>query len=828
MTWLIWLIAAVAVVLLSVLLFRYAQQRKLTELRFRQLAQAMPQIVFITDANGFMVFINDRWTHFTGEPVEASLNGGWFKRIHPDDVAQATKDFGAAISTGQSMHNEHRLQCFDGTYRWQLARVLPNRDSSGRIISWYGTFTDIDDLKQAEAALHAKTGLLRMAGQLSMLGGWALELPDRRFLWSDEAYSVLELPMGSAPTLESAIGLCAPQSQALASSATQACLEHGVPFDVELEMLTGSGRSIWVRAMGQAVRDASGNIVRMHGALQDVTVRVKAEQAVKAQLHTLQRAAEAAQSITWHFTLDTTMREAAEQVRVILGAQRAVIGVSHEGSPGGKVTALALPETDAGYQQLMDGLQATRQQTVVRDTNLPLRMTQAELTAHPDWCALGSQIGSYPVSGWLTVPLIGREGKNIGFLQLSNKQGGDFTQQDEYVAAELAQLTAIAIENVQLLAEVRHLNSGLEEKIDQRTLELSRQEALFRALAEQAPYPIWTIDQRGNATFFSHAWYQLFGGAPPEWHGLAWLDLVHPEDMPGRLEAWQTHLQTGTAHAGTRRLRAPDGSYRLMSYRVSPVLNDAGEPIFWVGIDVDMTEIKATETALRLSNAELEAFSYSVSHDLRSPLISVDGLTRLLSRELSDQQSSKVQHYLTRIQASVEKMGQLIDGLLTLAHVARQEIQLEAIDLSAVSTEILARLQSAAPDRKLIFRVEPGLLVQGDKRLIGSVMENLLGNAWKFSSARPRTEIALGRSSSQGAFFVRDNGAGFDMAYADKLFGTFQRLHDVSEYPGTGIGLATVARVIGRHGGEIWAQAEPGKGATFFFTLPGAEPAHIG
>ena len=822
LTGLIWLAAAATVALLTLLLFRYAQQRERTELQFRQLAQAMPQIVFITDANGFMVFINDQWRHVTGQPVETSLNRGWFKLVHPDDEARTMEEFRVAIETGQSMRNEHRLLCMDGTYRWQLARVLPNRDSSGRIMSWYGTSTDIDDLKQAEAALQTKTELLRMAGQLARLGGWALELPDRRFLWSDEASSVLELAAGSALTLESAIGLCAPQSQALASAAAQACLEHGVPFDVELEMLTGTGRSIWVRALGQAVRDADGNIVRMEGALQDVTVHFEAEQEVKAQLHTLQRAAEAAQSITSHFTLDATMREAAEQVRVILGAQRAVIGVSHEGSPGGKVTALALPETDAGYQQLMDGLQATHQQTVVRDSNLPLRMTQAELTAHPDWGDIGRQIGSNPVSGWLTVPLIGREGKNIGFLQLSNKQGGDFTQQDEYVAAELAQLTAIAIENVQLLAEVRQLNSGLEQKITQRTLELSRQEALFRALAEQAPYPIWTIDRQGNATFISQAWYQLFGGAPPEGHGTTWLNLVHPDDLPGRLEAWQAHLKTRTAHAGTRRLRTPDGSYRLMSYRVSPVLNDAGEAVFWVGIDVDMTEIKATETALRLSNAELEAFSYSVSHDLRSPLISVDGLTRLLSRELSDQQSSKVQHYLTRIQAGVEKMGQLIDGLLTLAHVARQELQLETIDLSAVSTEILARLQSAAPDRKLTFSVEPGLLVQGDKRLIGSVMENLLGNAWKFSARKPSADIAVGRLQPGGAFYVRDNGAGFDMAYADKLFGTFQRLHSVADFTGTGIGLATVARVIERHGGRIWAEAAPDLGATFFFTLPTA------
>ena len=822
LTWLIWFAAAVTVTLVSVLLFRYAQQRERTELHFRQLAQSMPQIVFITDGSGHMVFINDQWTHVTGQPVEASLKGRWFERVHPDDLAQTMEDFRVAIDSGQSMHNEHRLLSIDGSYRWQLARVLPNRDQSGRVVSWYGTSTDIDDLKQAESSLHAQTGLLRMAGQLSRMGGWALELPERRFFWSDEASLVLELPEGSAPTLEAAIGLCAPQSQALATAAAQTCLEQGIPFDVQVEMLTGTGRNIWVRALGQAVRDAGGNIVRMQGALQDVTSRLKAEQEVKAHLHTLQRAAEAAQTITRHQTLEATMQEAAEQVRVILGARQALIGLSHEGSPAGKVTALDQSDSYTAYQQLMDDPHANSIQTMVCDTNLPLRMTQAELITHRDFRAFGGQTTAYPVSGWLTVPLIGRKGKNIGFLQLSDKQGGEFTQQDEYVATQLAQLTAIAIENVNLLAEVRDLNSSLEEKIVQRTSELSRQEALFRALAEQAPHPIWTIDTHSNATFFGKAWYQLCGGSPPDWQGRAWTELVHQDDLPALKANWLTNSKTCTPYTGMRRLCALDGSYHLMSYRVSPVFNDRSEVIFWVGIDVDVTETQATEAALRLSNAELEAFSYSVSHDLRSPLTSVDGFSRLLLKALDGQQTGKVQHYLTRIQAGVETMGQLIEGLLTLAHVARQDLQLESIDLSAVGTEILERLQAADPDRKLHFSVEPGLLVHGDSRLIFSVMENLLGNAWKFSARRPAAEIAVGRLQPGGAFYVRDNGAGFDMAYADKLFGTFQRLHAVADYAGTGIGLATVARVIGRHGGHIWAEAAPDMGATFFFTLPSA------
>ncbi len=818
---LIWLVAASGVGVLCALLYRDSRRREQTELHFRELAQAMPQIVFTTDARGYMAFVNDQWTHVTGQPLEAALGGGWFTRVHPDDVERTADDFRFAIESAQTMHNEHRLLCGDGSYRWQLARVIPNRDAQGRIVSWYGTSTDIDDLKQAEAATNLQANLLSMGGQLSRMGGWALELPTMRFMWSDEASFVLELPPGSAPTLETAISLCAPQSQALAGRVAQECLEKGTPFDVQVEMVTGTGRHIWVRSMGQAVRDDTGTMVRMQGALQDVTARVQAEQEVQAHLKTLQRAAEAAQAITQHRNLDAMMQEVADQARAIIGAHQAIISLTQNSGWAQSITALSLSDKYAAYRHLMDPPDGSGIYAVVCETNRPQRLTQAELEAHPRWRGFGSYADKHPaMRGWLAVPLTGRDGVNIGVMQLSDKIEGEFTQQDEYIATELAELAQIAIDNVKLLAQVQELNSGLEEKIALRTRELARQEALFRALAEQAPHPIWTIDSRGSITFISRAWYQLFGGAPPDWEGLAWMDLLHPEDLADMVASWRANRKTRTPYTGTRRLRAQDGGYRIMSYSVSPVLNEQGGVMFWVGIEVDITEIKAIETALRMSNSELEAFSYSVSHDLRSPLNTIDGFSRLLSKELGASQNARTQHYLTRIQSSVGQMGQLIEGLLSLAHVTRLELRYQPVDLSAISREVLDSLRTHAPTRQVHAVVAPGLAVHGDMRLLRSVMENLLGNAWKFSERRAHTEIEVGWSAEQAAFFVRDNGAGFDMAYAAKLFGTFERLHGTTEFAGTGIGLATVSRVIARHGGRIWAAAAPDQGATFYFTLP--------
>ncbi|MDP3354619.1 MAG: PAS domain S-box protein, partial [Polaromonas sp.] len=433
----------------------------------------------------------------------------------------------------------------------------------------------------------------------------------------------------------------------------------------------------------------------------------------------------------------------------------------------------------------------------------------------------GTEGHTHPaMRGWLAVPLTGRDGQNMGLLQLSDKYEGEFTLRDEYVAVELAQLASIAMENVGLFEQVRQLNASLEHKVAERTVALTRQEALFRALAEQAPEVIWTVDTTGQLIYINRRWYELMGGTADDWLGARWFDAVHPDDQAEVAANWKRSSKKGDMYTGIRRLLAQDGTYHTMSYRASPVLDEQAQILFWVGIDTDITEIKATELALRRSNQELETFSYSVSHDLRSPLNTVAGFSSLLARHLQDSADAKVQHYVSRIQTGVGQMGQLIEGLLALAQVSRVALRRDVVDLSELARDILGHCRARDPAREVQIDIEDGLLAHGDARLLRAVMENLLGNAWKFSSQQSRAVIAVGQSEDGRAFYVRDNGAGFDMAYAEKLFGTFQRLHGVAEFPGTGIGLATVSRIILRHDGTIWADASPGEGATFFFTLP--------
>ncbi len=234
-----------------------------------------------------------------------------------------------------------------------------------------------------------------------------------------------------------------------------------------------------------------------------------------------------------------------------------------------------------------------------------------------------------------------------------------------------------------------------------------------------------------------------------------------------------------------------------------------------------LESLKERSSEIERTNKELEAFSYSVSHDLRAPLRSIDGFSQALLEDYYDKVDETGRDYLKRVRASTQHMGRLIDDLLKLSRLTKAEMRPEPVPLSDIVTKIIDSLKKNEPDRSVECVVEEGITVYGDSYLIEIAMENLLNNAWKFTGKTPRPKIQFGMTQKEGldVYYIKDNGAGFDMTYSDKLFGAFQRLHSSEEFSGTGIGLVTVLRIIHRHGGRIWAEAEPNKGATFFFTI---------
>ena len=233
-------------------------------------------------------------------------------------------------------------------------------------------------------------------------------------------------------------------------------------------------------------------------------------------------------------------------------------------------------------------------------------------------------------------------------------------------------------------------------------------------------------------------------------------------------------------------------------------------------------DVSLINQALSSTNKELEAFSYSVSHDLRAPLRSMDGFSQALLEDYGDKLDATGRNYLERIRSGTQRMGLLIDDMLKLSRINRAEFKRESVDLSKMFKDIFREFQQNSPARDVQMNIQEDVIIDGDRHLLSIALTNLLENAWKFTGKTENALIEFGTELKDGksVMFIRDNGVGFDMAYVDKLFSAFQRLHTTAEFPGTGIGLATVQRVIHRHGGRIWAEGEMGKGAVFYFTLP--------
>lgn len=284
----------------------------------------------------------------------------------------------------------------------------------------------------------------------------------------------------------------------------------------------------------------------------------------------------------------------------------------------------------------------------------------------------------------------------------------------------------------------------------------------------------------------------------------------------------QTTKQLQAANLELQRLFDESNQLRLALLSVVEDQRLAQEKVQQLNRELEQ-RVRERTAQLEAANKELEAFAYSVSHDLRAPLRALDGFSSGLLRDYQDQLDAQGQHYLARIQGATRRMGQLIEDMLHLSRVSRQEMKRERVDLSQIASQIAENLAEQAPQRQVEFDIAPNLMVRADESLMTIALENLLGNAFKFTSRREEAHIQFGIDghTDEIVYFIRDNGAGFDMAYMDKLFVPFQRLHSEQEFPGTGIGLATVNRIITRHGGRIWSESEVNHGTTFYFTLGG-------
>jgi len=369
--------------------------------------------------------------------------------------------------------------------------------------------------------------------------------------------------------------------------------------------------------------------------------------------------------------------------------------------------------------------------------------------------------------------------------------------------------------------ELRKAHEELEIQVEQRTAALSQSNMLLQTLLDNMPDQIYFKDLQSRFIKNSRSQAIALGLSDPS-------QVIGKTDFDffshaGRSYAEEQEIiRSGKPLVGfEERVVWPDGHETWVSTTKVPLRDREDNIIGTFGISRDITDRKRKDEALQKSRDELEAFSYSVSHDLRAPLRGIDGWSLALLEDYGNLLDKRGQEYIQRVRSETQHMGELIDDLLQLSRITRAELHTEQIDLSAIARSIVARLQESEPQRRVEFVIQNDLIAKGDAHLMEVVLTNLLGNAFKFTgkTPHPRVDFGLMNMENQRVFFVRDNGAGFDMAYAKKLFGAFQRMHKASEFPGTGIGLATVQRIINHHGGWVWAESAVNLGATFFFTL---------
>jgi len=426
--------------------------------------------------------------------------------------------------------------------------------------------------------------------------------------------------------------------------------------------------------------------------------------------------------------------------------------------------------------------------------------------------------GHSPILRFMTIPVMDGDKVRIIF-GVGNKKA-------EYNEYDVIHIQLVANELHKIIAQRRAEKALLESE--------SRYRTLFQGAAEG----ILVADIETKKFLYANpAQCRMLGYSREELEKMT-LEAIHPKkDLDRVLIEFMAQARGEKTIALDMPCLCKDGAILDADIRTTPMVisgrncnvgffsdnterNRAKEEIRKLNQDLEKRVIERT-LKLEAVNKELEAFAYSVSHDLRAPLRAIDGFSQALLEDYQDKIDSQAKNYLQRVRSAAQRMAQLIDDMLSLSRVSRIELTIQEVNLSKMFREIAADLQGTQPERDVEFIIQDGIEARGDGRLFGIVLENLIGNAWKFTSKHPTARIEFGMLEQKEGqvYFIRDDGAGFDMNYAQKLFGAFQRLHTTTEFPGTGIGLATVQRVIHRHGGRVWAEGEVEKGATIYFTI---------
>ena len=670
---------------------------------------------------------------------------------------------------------ERRVVRKDGAPFWCLMAISAFTHPQGEM--WLVRMGDITARKRLEEELAENSEEVRDLYENAPCGYHSLD-KDGVFLRINETERAwLDRPRDEIVGKKKFSDFLTPQSQEVFRKEFPAFMERGWVKELEFEVIRRDGTTMPVLVSSVALKDADGHFLMTRSTVFDITGRKQAEE---------------------------VLRQSGERMRLFFELQQ---------------VGMALTSPEKGWMMVNDPLC----QMLGYSREELMAMTWAELTypedMEPDLLQfnrmLKGEINNYSLEKRFV-----RKNRSLIYTDLSvacvRRRDGTV----DYVLALLVDITE---------------RKRLEEALRQN-------EQRLQMIINTIPIILWTGLPDGYIDFCNSSWLHFTGMTQEQIKGTGWMAALHPDDVERTGRVWREACRQGVSYEVEQRLRSNDGSYHWFLARAVPIKDAEGNIIKWYGSNTDITGIKKAEEEVRrlnegleervrertaeleAANKELESFNYSASHDLRTPLRAVDGFSHALLEDCAPRLDEAGKDYLNRIRTETHRMGQLIDDMLMLSRIGRTALQIQPVDLGALARRILADLQESDPGRQVEVRVAGPLMAEADPNLMGIALSNLLGNAWKFTAKTPQAWIEFGQLPASGphapaTFFVRDNGAGFDMAYADKLFAAFQRLHRQDEFPGTGVGLATVARIIHRHGGEIRAEGAVGRGATFFFTL---------
>jgi len=771
-------------------------------------------------------FVSDYAETMLGYSVEEWLStpNFWLSIVHPDDRERAAIE-STEIFLGKRTMNQFRWIAKDGRVVWVEARAVPIHDDEGRPIGMRGVTLDITERIIIEEKLREETETIDRVNRMGQMLSAELDLKKLVQGVTDAATELTGARFGSFFYNVQDNRGDSYMLYTLSGVPPEDFANFPMPHSTELFGPTFRGEEI-LRSDDVRQDPRYGRSAPYYG-IPPGHLPVVSYLAVPV----ISRSGEVLGGLFFGHPSPGVFTEREERIVVGLAAQAAIAIDNARLIETAQQERAKVQKSEERYRDLVNGVDAI----VWEGDPHTLRYTFVSRRAE--------HILGYPVREWTErsdfwSEIIHPDDRDqaVHRFHEAAEQGRQLAFEFRVIAADgrtvwLQDIVYVTKDSEGEPQQLRGLMVDITER--KRAEEALREsEERFRTMADSAPVLLWIADDRNQGIYFNRGWIEFTGRSMGEELGEGWIQGIHPDDQARAIETCSQAFERREEFRMEFRLRRGDGVYRWVLDHAVPRFTPDGSFVGYIGSCIDITDLKEMEKALEqrvhertseleAANKELESFSYSVSHDLRAPLRSIDGFSKALLEDYTEQLDATGQNYLHRVRAASQRMGQLIDDMLNLSRVTRSELIREKVDLSQMARQIITELRNQEPERTVEVTIAPNITANGDVRLLHVVMENLLGNAWKFTGNTEAATIEFGirEEPDRTVYFVRDNGAGFDMEYADKLFVPFQRLHSIDQFQGTGVGLATVQRIIKRHGGTIWTEAKPNQGATFLFTL---------